>query len=104
MAQCPAVVAPLVCSPVTSVFSVPPPQAGRYRQAIIQYKKITQWLEHESGLSEEEAAKSKSLLLAASLNLAACYLKVGEHRPALEHCNKVRTPGGPRGDEARSIS
>ncbi|XP_075711856.1 peptidyl-prolyl cis-trans isomerase FKBP4 [Rhinoderma darwinii] len=64
-------------------------KAGRYRQAIIQYKKIIQWLEHESGLSEEETVKSKSLLLAASLNLAACYLKLGEHRPALEHCNKA---------------
>ncbi|CAN2391916.1 steroid hormone receptor complex assembly, partial [Pristimantis euphronides] len=63
-------------------------KAGRYRQAIIQYKKIVQWLEHESGLSEEEAAKSRALLLAASLNLAACYLKVGEHRPALDSCNK----------------
>ncbi|KAM3927055.1 peptidyl-prolyl cis-trans isomerase FKBP4 [Leptodactylus fuscus] len=64
-------------------------KAGRYRQAIIQYKKIIQWLEHESGLSQEETAKSKSLLLAASLNLAACYLKLGEQRPALEHCSKA---------------
>ncbi|XP_056373821.1 peptidyl-prolyl cis-trans isomerase FKBP4 isoform X1 [Hyla sarda] len=64
-------------------------KAGRYRQAIIQYKKIIQWLEHESGLSEDEAAKSKSLLLAASLNLSACYLKLSEYRQALEHCNKA---------------
>ncbi|XP_044137345.1 peptidyl-prolyl cis-trans isomerase FKBP4 [Bufo gargarizans] len=64
-------------------------KAGRYRQAIIQYKKIIQWLEHESGLSEDEAAKSKSLVLAAALNLAACYLKLGEHRPALDQCNKA---------------
>ncbi|XP_073400316.1 peptidyl-prolyl cis-trans isomerase FKBP4 [Dendrobates tinctorius] len=64
-------------------------KVGRYRQAIIQYKKIMQWLEHESGLSKEETEKSRSLLLAASLNLAACYLKVGEHRLALENCNKA---------------
>uniref|UniRef100_A0A6I8SUI7 peptidylprolyl isomerase n=1 Tax=Xenopus tropicalis TaxID=8364 RepID=A0A6I8SUI7_XENTR len=62
---------------------------GRYRQATIQYKKIIQWLEHESGLSKEEDAKAKSLILAASLNLAACYLKLGEHRAALDHCNKA---------------
>ncbi|XP_075066695.1 peptidyl-prolyl cis-trans isomerase FKBP4 [Mixophyes fleayi] len=64
-------------------------KAGRFRQAIIQYKKIILWLEHESGLSEQEDAKAKSLVLAASLNLAACYLKLGEHRPALEQCNKA---------------
>ncbi|KAM9311459.1 peptidyl-prolyl cis-trans isomerase FKBP4 [Gastrophryne carolinensis] len=64
-------------------------KVSKYRQAIIQYKKIMQWLEHESGLSEEESMKSKSLLLAASLNLAACYLKLSEFRPALEHCNKA---------------
>ncbi|KAG9462949.1 hypothetical protein GDO78_022765 [Eleutherodactylus coqui] len=64
-------------------------KAGRYRQAVIQYKKIIQWLEHESGLAEEETAKSKCLLLAASLNLAACYLKLGEHRPALDNCHKA---------------
>ncbi|KAG8438482.1 hypothetical protein GDO86_004884 [Hymenochirus boettgeri] len=62
----------------------------RYRQAVIQYKKIIQWLEHESGLSKEEDNKAKSLILAASLNLAACHLKLGEHRGALDHCNKVR--------------
>ncbi|KAE8613579.1 hypothetical protein XENTR_v10007767 [Xenopus tropicalis] len=66
---------------------------GRYRQATIQYKKIIQWLEHESGLSKEEDAKAKSLILAASLNLAACYLKLGEHRAALDHCNKVMIRG-----------
>ncbi|CAH2276358.1 peptidyl-prolyl cis-trans isomerase FKBP4 [Pelobates cultripes] len=64
-------------------------KAGRYRQAIIQYKKIISWLEHESGLQQEESDKAKALLLAASLNLAACYLKLGEHRGALEHCNKA---------------
>ncbi|KAM8971857.1 peptidyl-prolyl cis-trans isomerase FKBP4 [Pelodytes ibericus] len=64
-------------------------KVGRYRQAIIQYKKIILWLEHESGLQEEESAKAKSLLLAAALNLAACQLKLGEHRGALEHCNKA---------------
>lgn len=64
-------------------------KAGKFRQAVIQYKKIIQWLEHESGLSDEESAKSKSLLLAASLNLAACYLKLSEYRQALEHCNKA---------------
>ncbi|KAM4748341.1 peptidyl-prolyl cis-trans isomerase FKBP4 [Rhinophrynus dorsalis] len=64
-------------------------KVGRYRQAVIQYKKIVLWLEHESGLSEEQSAKAKSLLLAAALNLAACHLKLGEHRGALEHCNKA---------------
>ncbi|XP_073477772.1 peptidyl-prolyl cis-trans isomerase FKBP4 [Aquarana catesbeiana] len=64
-------------------------RVGKFRPAVIQYKKIVQWLEHESGLSDEESAKSKSLLLAAFLNLAACYLKLAEYRHALEHCNKA---------------
>ncbi|XP_053574790.1 peptidyl-prolyl cis-trans isomerase FKBP4 [Bombina bombina] len=62
---------------------------GRYRQAVNQYKKIMSWLEHESGLSPEEDSKAKSLILAASLNLAACFLKLVEQRAALEHCQKA---------------
>ncbi|XP_075458426.1 peptidyl-prolyl cis-trans isomerase FKBP4 [Ascaphus truei] len=64
-------------------------KTGRYRQAIIQYKKIVLWLEHESGLSQDEDLRAKSLLLAAALNLAMCCLKLGEPRGALEHCQKA---------------
>uniref|UniRef100_A0A8C6JWK8 peptidylprolyl isomerase n=2 Tax=Melopsittacus undulatus TaxID=13146 RepID=A0A8C6JWK8_MELUD len=62
---------------------------GKYKRAALQYKKIVSWLEHESGLSDEEDTKAKSLRLAAHLNLAMCHLKLKEYSPALENCNKA---------------
>ncbi|NWI12793.1 FKBP4 isomerase, partial [Crypturellus soui] len=62
---------------------------GKYKRATLQYKKIVSWLEHESGLSDEEDAKAKSLRLAAHLNLAMCHLKLKEYSQALENCNKA---------------
>lgn len=55
----------------------------------MQYKRIVSWLEHESGLSEEDEKKAKALRLAAHLNLAMCFLKVQEPSQALENCDKV---------------
>ncbi|XP_023804601.1 peptidyl-prolyl cis-trans isomerase FKBP4-like, partial [Cyanistes caeruleus] len=62
---------------------------GKYKRAALQYKKIVSWLEHESGLPEEEESKAKSLRLAAHLNLAMCHLKLKEYSQALENCNKA---------------
>ncbi|XP_017261748.1 peptidyl-prolyl cis-trans isomerase FKBP4 [Kryptolebias marmoratus] len=62
---------------------------GKYKQASVQYKKIVSWLEHESGLSEEDEKKAKALRLAAHLNLAMCYLKLQEPNHALENCEKA---------------
>ncbi|NXU49064.1 FKBP4 isomerase, partial [Turnix velox] len=62
---------------------------GKYKLAALQYKKIVSWLEHESGLSDEEDTKAKSLRLAAHLNLAMCHLKLKEYSQALENCNKA---------------
>ncbi|NXL90447.1 FKBP4 isomerase, partial [Alectura lathami] len=62
---------------------------GKYKRAALQYKKIVSWLEHESGLSEEEDTKAKSLRLAAHLNLAMCHLKLKEYSQALENCDKA---------------
>ncbi|NWJ08576.1 FKBP4 isomerase, partial [Crypturellus undulatus] len=62
---------------------------GKYKRATLQYKKIVSWLEHESGLPDEEDAKAKSLRLAAHLNLAMCHLKLKEYSQALENCNKA---------------
>lgn len=64
-------------------------QEGKYKRAALQYKKIVSWLEHESGLSDAEETKAKSLRLAAHLNLAMCHLKLKEYSQALENCNKV---------------
>ncbi|XP_041652435.1 peptidyl-prolyl cis-trans isomerase FKBP4 [Cheilinus undulatus] len=62
---------------------------GKYKQASVQYKRIVSWLEHESGLSEEDEKKAKALQLAAHLNLAMCYLKLQEPNQALESCDKA---------------
>lgn len=61
---------------------------GKYKQALVQYKRIVSWLEHESGLLEEDEKKAKALQLAAHLNLAMCFLKLQEPNKALEHCDK----------------
>lgn len=62
---------------------------GKYKQAVVQYKKIVQWLEHEAGLLGDEESKAKALRLAAHLNLAACYLKMKEFILAYENCDKA---------------
>ncbi|MED6231746.1 Peptidyl-prolyl cis-trans isomerase fkbp4 [Ataeniobius toweri] len=62
---------------------------GKYKQASVQYKKIVSWLEHESGLSDEDEKKAVALRLAAHLNLAMCYLKMHEPSKALENCDKA---------------
>ncbi|XP_040894802.1 peptidyl-prolyl cis-trans isomerase FKBP4 [Toxotes jaculatrix] len=62
---------------------------GKYKQASVQYKRIVSWLEHESGLSEEDDKKAKALRLAAHLNLAMCFLKLQEPNQALENCDKA---------------
>ncbi|TNN80023.1 Peptidyl-prolyl cis-trans isomerase FKBP4 [Liparis tanakae] len=62
---------------------------GKYKQASVQYKRIVSWLEHESGLSEEDEKNAKALRLAAHLNLAMCFLKLQEPNTVLENCNKA---------------
>nr|KAF6373669.1 FKBP prolyl isomerase 4 [Pipistrellus kuhlii] len=49
---------------------------GKYKQALLQYKKIVSWLEYESSFSDEEAQKARALRLASHLNLAMCHLKL----------------------------
>ncbi|KAG7454481.1 hypothetical protein MATL_G00260210 [Megalops atlanticus] len=62
---------------------------GKFKQASVQYKRIVSWLEHESGLQQEDEQKARALRLAAHLNLAMCYLKMQEHSLALENCDKA---------------
>lgn len=62
---------------------------GKYKQAILQYKKIVSWLEYESSLSNEDAQKAQSLRLASHLNLAMCHLKLQAFSAAIESCNKA---------------
>ncbi|XP_012587775.1 PREDICTED: peptidyl-prolyl cis-trans isomerase FKBP4 [Condylura cristata] len=62
---------------------------GKYKQALLQYKKIVSWLEYESSLSKEDAQKAQSLRLASHLNLAMCHLKLQAFSAAIESCNKA---------------
>ena len=56
-----------------------------------QYKRITDYLDHDSEFSEEEKKTSNELLLAAHLNLAMSYIKMEEFTQAVEACDKVST-------------
>ncbi|XP_077025795.1 peptidyl-prolyl cis-trans isomerase FKBP4 [Tamandua tetradactyla] len=62
---------------------------GKYKQALLQYKKIVSWLEYESGFSSEELQKAQALRLASHLNLAMCHLKLQAFPAATESCNKA---------------
>ncbi|XP_001366229.1 peptidyl-prolyl cis-trans isomerase FKBP4 [Monodelphis domestica] len=64
---------------------------GKYKQALLQYKKIVSWLEYEMGFSEEEGhrTQARALRLASHLNLAMCHLKLHSFSAAVESCNKA---------------
>lgn len=53
------------------------------------YKRILDYLKSEDSLKGEEADKRKSLLLAAHLNLAMCYLKLKEDYEACKSCDEA---------------
>ncbi|XP_071809281.1 peptidyl-prolyl cis-trans isomerase FKBP5-like [Asterias amurensis] len=60
-----------------------------YKKAVKQYKRITDYLDHDSEFSEEEKKTSNELLLAAHLNLAMSYIKMEEFTQAVEACDKA---------------
>ncbi|XP_020857270.1 peptidyl-prolyl cis-trans isomerase FKBP4 [Phascolarctos cinereus] len=64
---------------------------GKYKQAMLQYKKIVSWLEYKLDFSEEEGqqAQARALRLASHLNLAMCHLKLQLFSAAVESCNKA---------------
>ncbi|XP_054363216.1 peptidyl-prolyl cis-trans isomerase FKBP4 isoform X2 [Mirounga angustirostris] len=62
---------------------------GKYKQALLQYKKIVSWLEYESSFSNEDVQKAQGLRLASHLNLAMCHLKLQAFSAAIESCNKA---------------
>lgn len=62
---------------------------GKYKQALLQYKKIISWLEYKSSFSNEEIQKAQALRLASHLNLAMCHLKLQSFSAAIESCNKA---------------
>ncbi|MCL4122766.1 UNVERIFIED_CONTAM: hypothetical protein GTU68_041537, partial [Idotea baltica] len=61
----------------------------KYRLAIKQYKKVTDYVQYDSGLSNEEKEESHSTLLAGHLNLSMCHLKLKNYMAVKEHATKV---------------
>ena len=53
------------------------------------YKRIVDYLKNEQSLSDEDADKRKTLLLAAHLNLAMCHLKMSEDLEACQSCDEA---------------
>lgn len=64
-------------------------KAGKYKLAMRYYKQIVDYLKSEESLSGDEADKRKTLLLAAHLNLAMCYLKLSEDLDACRSCDEA---------------
>lgn len=64
-------------------------KANKFSIAIRYYKKILECLKSEDSLKGEEADKRKSLMLAAHLNLAMCYLKIKEDYEACKSCDEA---------------
>ncbi|XP_006817238.2 peptidyl-prolyl cis-trans isomerase FKBP4-like [Saccoglossus kowalevskii] len=66
-------------------------KSGNYLKAIKQYKKIVDYLssERETEMPPETQKECDKLVLAANLNLAMCYLKIGEEVQAVDVCDKA---------------
>ncbi len=64
-------------------------QQSKFVLANNKYKKITDYLEHETDLEGEQKEKRDALVLAAHLNMAICYLKMDDHFHCIEQCDKA---------------
>ncbi|CAK9825555.1 FK506-binding protein 59 [Anthophora retusa] len=63
-------------------------KANKYNLAIKMYKKVISFLDQYKEKEELETEKD-SLMLAAHLNLALCYLKTDQNMEAKDECNKA---------------
>jgi len=64
-------------------------KAGKYKLAVRYYKQIVDYLKNEESMKDEDGEKRKSLVLAAHLNLAMCYLKLAEDVDACRSCDEA---------------
>ncbi|KAJ1555629.1 hypothetical protein HK405_015424 [Cladochytrium tenue] len=62
---------------------------GKTRMAIRKYEKVIQYFQYEQNLSPDEKAKVNAIKLPCHLNLAACYLKVGQDPKVIEEATKA---------------
>jgi FK506-binding protein 4/5 len=64
-------------------------QAGKFHIAKKYYSKIVDLLKSEDAVKDEEASKRQTLLLAAHLNLAMCYLKQSSDAEVIQSCDEA---------------
>ncbi|XP_037070497.1 LOW QUALITY PROTEIN: peptidyl-prolyl cis-trans isomerase FKBP4-like [Pollicipes pollicipes] len=64
-------------------------KAGKYQLAEKNYKRCVDFLEFENSWSEEEKPQAREVELAGHLNLAMCYIKLGDFVWARTHCDKA---------------
>ena len=57
--------------------------------AVKFYQKIIDFLQSESDLEGDDKTKKETLMLAGHLNLALCWLKLGDNLKVVEHCDKA---------------
>ena len=67
---------------------------SRYETASTTYQQVIEYLEHETFLKKEPEAERKILLQAGRLNLALCYLKLGNWIQARVVCDKAIEESG----------
>merc|ERR1712113_622309 len=61
----------------------------RYMMAFYRYQHACKAISEGSGWRGKDAGKAEELKGACHLNMAACYLKLGDHRGAIAACSMV---------------
>ncbi|KAK4748235.1 hypothetical protein SAY87_014821 [Trapa incisa] len=62
---------------------------GKYELAKAKYEKVLREFNHVNPQDDEEGKEFSDTRNLLNLNMAACYLKMGETRMSIESCNKV---------------
>ncbi|KAK4800922.1 hypothetical protein SAY86_021409 [Trapa natans] len=62
---------------------------GKYELAKAKYEKVLREFNHLNPQDDEEGKEFSETRNLLNLNMAACYLKMGETRKSIESCNKV---------------
>ncbi|XP_031127990.1 peptidyl-prolyl cis-trans isomerase PASTICCINO1 [Ipomoea triloba] len=62
---------------------------GKFELAKAKYEKVLREFNHVHPQDDEEGKEFSETRNLLHLNVAACYLKMGEHRKSIEACNKV---------------
>jgi len=63
---------------------------GKYKRAVGKYKRAVSLFDSDTGLSNEEKDRAKTLTLPLFLNLAACNLKLKEYKDTIQNAKKAR--------------